>query len=87
MGVTKVEAEVVFINGEVITVDQKNTVTEAVAVKDNHIIFVGLNSEVNSFIGEKNECHRFARKNTSSWIYRFSYSLNVLWIESVGDKL
>lgn len=47
------EADIVFINGEVITVDQKNAVVEAVAVKNNRIVFVGLDQDVKSFIGEK----------------------------------
>ena len=51
------KADVVLINGEVITVDQKNSVVEAVAIKDNRIAVVGSNQEVKSFIGEKTECN------------------------------
>ncbi|MEM5631111.1 hypothetical protein AAHH69_13920 [Bacillus toyonensis] len=47
------KADVVLLNGEVITVDQKNTVVEAVAIQNNRIAFVGSNEEVKSFIGEK----------------------------------
>lgn len=34
-------ADLVFVNGEVITVNAKNEVTESVAVKGNRIIAVG----------------------------------------------
>ncbi|KRF67572.1 amidohydrolase [Bacillus sp. Soil768D1] len=47
------QADIVFINGEVITVDQKNKVVEAVAVKGNRISAVGSNQEVKGFIGEE----------------------------------
>ncbi|AXN41469.1 amidohydrolase [Peribacillus butanolivorans] len=47
------QADIVFINGEVITVDQKNKVVEAVAVKGDRISAVGSNREVKDFIGEE----------------------------------
>ncbi|WMX53316.1 amidohydrolase [Peribacillus sp. R9-11] len=47
------QADIVFINGEVITVDQRNKVVEAVAVKGNRISAVGSNREVKDFIGEE----------------------------------
>lgn len=92
MGVTKVEAEVVFINGEVITVDQKNTVTEAVAVKDNRIIFVGLNSEVNRFIGEKTSVIDLQGKTLlpgfiDSHIHLTYYGLNQLAINCKAQHI
>ncbi|WP_456959666.1 amidohydrolase [Lysinibacillus sp. TE18511] len=86
------EAEVVFINGEVITVDQKNTVTEAVAVKDNRIIFVGLNSEVNSFIGEKTSVIDLQGKTLlpgfiDSHIHLTYYGLNQLAINCKAEHI
>ena len=63
------KADVVLINGEVITVDQKNTVVEAVAIKDNRIAVVGSNQEVKSFIGEKTDVIDLQGKNASSWIH------------------
>ena len=47
------EADIVFLNGEVITADSTNSVVEAVAVKKNRIIGVGTNSEVRALIGEE----------------------------------
>lgn len=44
------KADVVFMNGEVITVDERNTVVEAVAVKANRIVVVGSNEEVKELI-------------------------------------
>nr|WP_263326661.1 amidohydrolase [Neobacillus sp. Marseille-Q6967] len=46
-------ADIVFMNGEVITVDSHNRVVEAVAVKENKIIGVGFNKEIQPFIGEE----------------------------------
>ncbi|KQL49384.1 amidohydrolase [Brevibacillus choshinensis] len=43
-------ADTVFLNGQVITVDADNSVAEAVAVKDNRIVGVGTNAEVERFI-------------------------------------
>lgn len=43
-------ADKVFLNGQIITVDQHNRVAEAVAVKGNHVIAVGSNAEIKPFI-------------------------------------
>ncbi|MED4750971.1 amidohydrolase [Brevibacillus choshinensis] len=43
-------ADTVFLNGQVITVDADNSVAEAVAIKDNRIVGVGTNAEVERFI-------------------------------------
>lgn len=45
-------ADVVFINGEVITLDNNNRVVEAVAVKGNRILAVGTNEEIQTYIFE-----------------------------------
>lgn len=44
------KADLVFINGEVITVDEKNRIVEAVAVKENRIAAVGSNEEIRPYI-------------------------------------
>lgn len=46
-------ADIVFINGEVLTVDQNETIAEAVAVKDHIIVAVGKNDEIEHYIGEE----------------------------------
>ena len=45
-------ADVVFLNGQVITVDSGNRIAEAVAVKRNRIEAVGTNKEIKRWIGE-----------------------------------
>jgi predicted amidohydrolase YtcJ len=45
-------ADLVFLNGEVITVDEHNTIAKAVAVQGNRIIAVGENEEIEAFIGK-----------------------------------
>ncbi|WP_445683083.1 amidohydrolase [Solibacillus sp. FSL H8-0538] len=92
MEVIKVEAEIVFVNGEVITVDQKNTVTEAVAVKDNRIVFVGLNHEVSSFIGGKTNVIDLQGKTLlpgfiDSHIHLTFYGLNQLAINCKAEHI
>ncbi|MDM5212597.1 hypothetical protein QUF94_14300 [Peribacillus sp. NJ4] len=47
------KADIVFINGEVITADQKNSVAESLAIKGNRISAVGTNQEIKVFIGEE----------------------------------
>ncbi|MFF2858249.1 amidohydrolase, partial [Peribacillus sp. NPDC058002] len=47
------KADIVFMNGEVITVNQKNEVAEALAIKGNRISAVGTNHEIKAFIGEE----------------------------------
>lgn len=46
-------ADIVFKNGQVITVDDQDRITEAVAVKDNRIIAVGTNDEINHMINSQ----------------------------------
>ncbi|MDR7313871.1 amidohydrolase [Brevibacillus nitrificans] len=46
-------ADTVFLNGQVITVAQDNSVAEAVAVRGNRIIAVGTNAEVKSYISPR----------------------------------
>ncbi|MGC5327235.1 amidohydrolase [Brevibacillus sp. SYSU BS000544] len=45
--------ELVFLNGEVITVDQENSIAEAVAIQGNRIIAVGTNQEIKPYITAK----------------------------------
>ncbi len=49
---TKV-ADLVIIGGKVATVDDNFSITEAVAVQNNKIIFVGTNEDVKKYITEK----------------------------------
>jgi hypothetical protein len=44
-------ADVVFLNGKIVTVDDKGTVAEAVAVKFGKVLAVGSNAEIEKLIG------------------------------------
>lgn len=45
-------ADMVFINGTVITVDKNDSIQEAVGISDNRIIFVGKNEDIRELITE-----------------------------------
>lgn len=57
------KANLVFINGEVITADKQNSIVESVAIKDNRIIGVGSNLEMKELIGEETEVIDLAGKS------------------------
>ena len=48
-----ITADSVFVNGIVVTVDQKNSFKKAIAVKDGKIIDVGENEDIKSYIGSE----------------------------------
>ncbi|MFC1514058.1 amidohydrolase [candidate division KSB1 bacterium] len=48
-------ADMVLLNGKVATVDENFSIQEAVAVKDNKIVFVGSNNDAAVYIGDKTE--------------------------------
>ena len=49
------QADKVFINGEIVTVNINNDIKEALAVNENKIIFVGSNEEAKQYIGDKTQ--------------------------------
>ncbi|MGE6377020.1 amidohydrolase [Peribacillus muralis] len=92
-------ADMVFRNGEVITVDRENSVVEALAVKGNLISAVGTNQEMEAFIGEETKVIDLRGKSIlpgfiDSHIHLILYGVNQLavsckaeHIESVADLL
>jgi predicted amidohydrolase YtcJ len=48
-------ADLILRNGEIITLDQRNTVAEALAVKDGKILMTGSNDEVSELLGPDTE--------------------------------
>jgi predicted amidohydrolase YtcJ len=46
------EADLVLLNGKIVTVDKVDSIVEAVAIKDNMIIATGSTSEMNELVGE-----------------------------------
>jgi predicted amidohydrolase YtcJ len=53
----------VFINAQVLTVDKQNTIAEAVAVKNDMIVAVGSNKEIQAFIDDDTVVHDLAGKS------------------------
>jgi len=49
------QANLVLINGNVVTMDDSKMYAEAVAIKDNKILFVGSNDEIENLIGDSTE--------------------------------
>lgn len=50
-----IEADIIFINGKIYTVDSSNVSAEAMAIKDHKFISVGSNEEISKFIGSKTQ--------------------------------
>jgi len=48
-------ADIVLVNGKIVTIDGKDTVAEAVAVKQGRIVKVGASGEVKALAGERTE--------------------------------
>ncbi|RJS58890.1 amidohydrolase [Bacillus sp. PK3_68] len=46
------KADIVFLNGEVMTVDEKDSIQQAIAIKGNKILAVGSNEELQAFASE-----------------------------------
>ena len=51
LAATTQEADLVLLDGKIITVDLKDTIAQAVAVKDGKIVKVGRNEDVRAYIG------------------------------------
>ena len=50
-------ADLALVNGKVLTVDEENSIAEAVATKYNRIMVVGSNEDVEQVIGENTEIY------------------------------
>ena len=48
-------ADIVLVNGKVVTIDEEDTVTEAVAIKHGIIVKVASTEEVQAFVGDHTE--------------------------------
>ena len=68
-------ADLVLLNGTVITVDARDSIVEALAVKDGRIVFVGSNTAVRQHIGEKTETIDLARTHRHAWTDRHARPL------------
>ncbi len=50
-----VEADMILINGKVVTVDKDFSIKQAIAVKDGWIVAVGTNADIQKFAGKKTQ--------------------------------
>ena len=55
MGLEKLRADMVLVDGKIVTVDPQDTIVEAVAVKDGRILATGTTSEIMELAGEGSE--------------------------------
>ena len=55
-------ADVVYVNGSVVTMDEKNPTAEAIATQGEKIVDVGTNEEIRQLVGEKTVVHDLAGK-------------------------
>jgi len=60
--VTDIEADTIFLNGKIITVDPKDTIAEAVAVKDGRILKLGSTAEIRRLAGSRTQVIDFEGK-------------------------
>src|SRR5438132_4514358 len=49
----RTDADLIFVNGNIYTVNEKQPRAEAIAVRDQRIVFVGLNEDARKFRGDK----------------------------------
>ncbi len=88
-------ADIVFTNGFVYAVDSVNTKAEAVAIKDNTIIFVGDNDGVQKYIGDVTKVIDLNRKMVlpgfidahchSISSYRYFFELNLYGMKTYEE--
>lgn len=88
-------ADIVFTNGVVCTVDSLNTKAEAVAIKDNSIIFVGNNDDVQDYVGENTKVINLDGKMVlpgfvdshchSISSYRYFFELNIYGLKTYEE--
>ena len=79
------KADLVLLNGKIITVDGDFTIAEAVAVRDGRIMAVGSNEEVKRYIAEETEVIDLEGKTVlpgliDSHIHLLSLGLTMFWI-------
>ncbi|SDM72948.1 hypothetical protein SAMN04488137_1659 [Fictibacillus solisalsi] len=86
------KADVVFINGEVLTVDKHNSRQQAVAVKENVIAAVGTNDDIKSYIGEQTEVIDLEGKSLvpgfiDSHVHLTIYGTNLLGVSCIESHI
>ena len=69
-------ADVLLLNGNIITIDAKDTIAQAVAIRNGRVLKVGSNQEVQSWSGNGTERIDLKGKNGNSGIGGFSFAYN-----------
>ena len=80
------EADIIFINGKVLTVNANNDIAEAVAVKDDKILAVGTEAEITAFRDENTKVIDLAGKSLvpgfiDSHLHMAIYGMNTLAVD------
>jgi len=79
-------ADLVVLNGNVITMDDENPRAEAIAVKDGKIVFVGSSREVREFIGDKTQVIDLKGRTVvpgfiDTHIHLIGFGFSLMWID------
>lgn len=79
-------ADLVLLNGNVITMDNRNPRAEAVAIRDGRIIFVGLSDEAKALIGERSKVIDLKGKTIvpgfiDTHIHLIGFGFSLMWID------
>ena len=74
-----------FLNGSVITVDQTDTIFEAIGIKDNKILWVGSNEEVKEFVSDETTIYDLKGKNINYFDLPVKYGFHSSNIEPFYD--
>jgi predicted amidohydrolase YtcJ len=77
-------ADKVFLNGQVITVDESDQVAEAVAVKGNRIVRVGANAEVAELVGDSTEVFELDGKSLLPGLIDAHMHINLYGASKLG---
>jgi len=67
-------ADLVLLNGKIVTVDEKESIVEAVAVKFGKMLAVGANGEIKRLIGKETMVVDLRGKNCDTWTNRLPLS-------------
>ena len=72
-------ADTILLNGKIVTMDTKNTITEAVAIKNGKILKVGTNEEVKALAGGKTQITDLRGKTVLPGFIDTHIHLSYMW--------
>ena len=62
-GFSQEPADVLWQNGQIVTVDSENTISEAMAIRDGRVAWIGPNKEAQRYQGQEQQVLEFYRNN------------------------